>query len=408
MSDGLQQLISDLSMRMPAMPKPPPNAATDWSEFEVQLYYSSGGAIKPKPKPKVAPSPSPPSTASTATVSTTVAATHTAQPVTTPPAPISPASPTSAGFSGSGRLPFPKKDVISRPPSAPPAHVTHKVIYIEHTDTYQIIFNSHYLSFCLHAIQDFYGNALLIDLLRTNGLRMNVIHMDGLRCLMSGIMGDHLDVFSTAVEKTESTVTWYHAIQPSGGGALLADCLLTVGFFETSGAQVPLPAAVLQKAHPEGKVMVRGVLKKRTTPPPLGARLQTFAATAWQDSVDLTGCLDPAFVLKLFERGRTNFIGGADGLKQLLDGGIKCVVFRVEGVQFHPHRSHEVVGQQLEVRTRGSPAEQMIVFHQEVWSPGAASPVAEGVVVCLNLDAATGEKISPESRLELRRLFEGA
>lgn len=50
-------------------------------------------------------------------------------------------------------IPFPKKDVIERPATAPPAHITHQVIYIEHTDTYQIIYNSNYLSFCMHALQ---------------------------------------------------------------------------------------------------------------------------------------------------------------------------------------------------------------------------------------------------------------
>jgi len=34
--------------------------------------------------------------------------------------------------------------------------------------------------------------------------------------------------------------------------------------------------------------------------------------------VDTTECLDPAFVLKLFERGRTDHIGGSEVLKRLL------------------------------------------------------------------------------------------
>lgn len=43
-----------------------------------------------------------------------------------------------------------------------------------------------------------------------------------------------------------------------------------------------------------------------------------------------------------------------------------------------------------------------MVFQQSVWVPGAAAPVAEGVVVCLNIDAVPGGPLIPSLSLARR------
>eukprot|EP00669_Euglena_mutabilis_P011827 TRINITY_DN6435_c0_g1_i1.p2 TRINITY_DN6435_c0_g1~~TRINITY_DN6435_c0_g1_i1.p2 ORF type:complete len:163 (-),score=53.59 TRINITY_DN6435_c0_g1_i1:87-575(-) len=150
---------------------------------------------------------------------------------------------------------------------------------------YQILFNSHYLSFFLHALQDFYTCEVLLDLQRRQGLRMNVVHLDGLRFLASAMMGDHLTVLSTVAERTDRTLTWYCACHPSGGGQLLADALITVAFFDTTGAEVPLPPVITERVHPEGKVMIKGILRKRSPLPGAASRVEVTPAwpgwTAW-------------------------------------------------------------------------------------------------------------------------------
>lgn len=51
MAEEERALLADLAQRMPAVPRPPPAAAEEWSAFEVQLYYSSGGSGRAPPEP---------------------------------------------------------------------------------------------------------------------------------------------------------------------------------------------------------------------------------------------------------------------------------------------------------------------------------------------------------------------
>jgi acyl-CoA thioesterase FadM len=280
-------------------------------------------------------------------------------------------------------------------------------VYIEHTDSYQIVYNANYVSFCLHSLQDFYGLPALLELQHTDSICMNMLTLHGMRCLQSAILGDHLSVFSTRIDHTENADTWYCSIHPSGGGQpVIYDCLVTVGFFGASGTAVAIPPVIQQREPPHGKVVQSGILRKTTPSPGRLAKESCFSATCWLDTTDASGCLDPVFVLKLFERGRTNAFDGPSGLKTLQDAGVKVVVFRVENVQLHPPASRALVGQAIDVRTRMEYQEKLIVFEQSLWLPGAAAPTILGTVVCLAIDAVTGETIQPANCTPLQRFIQ--
>ena len=88
------------------------------------------------------------------------------------------------------------------------------------------------------------------------------------------------------------------------------------------------------------------------------------------------------------------------------DAGVKVVVFRVENVQLHPPASRALVGQAIDVRTRMEYQEKLIVFEQSLWLPGAAAPTILGTVVCLAIDAVTGETIQPANCTPLQRFIQ--
>ena len=89
-----------------------------------------------------------------------------------------------------------------------------------------------------------------------------------------------------------------------------------------AGTAVAIPPVIQQREPPHGKVVQSGILRKTTPSPGRLAKESCFSATCWLDTTDASGCLDPVFVLKLFERGRTNAFDGPSGLKTLQVGHV--------------------------------------------------------------------------------------
>ncbi len=104
----------------------------------------------------------------------------------------------------------------------------------------------------------------------------------------------------------------------------------------------------------------------------------------YYEDTDHSGIVYHANYLKYFERAREHLLGPALLVSLLREHGLGSVVYRCE-MQF---REGAVFGDELEIRSTFTlESAYRAVFKQDVWRVGGASPLVQGVVHMVCVDA---------------------
>lgn len=105
-------------------------------------------------------------------------------------------------------------------------------------------------------------------------------------------------------------------------------------------------------------------------------------------------------VLRWFERSRSDFLGGPQGLQRVLDLGVLVVVSRIDDLDYD---CEAAAGKQRgwEVRSSLEVGRSKLIFDERLWAVPDV-PVARARVTCVCVDAKAGRMIRvPKELLEL-------
>ena len=103
----------------------------------------------------------------------------------------------------------------------------------------------------------------------------------------------------------------------------------------------------------------------------------------YYEDTDVSGLVYHPNYLKYFERAREHLLGPEELARMFREDGLGFVVYKCEMT----FREGAVLGDELEIRTVAkAQSEYRAVFDQQVWRPGGARAMVEGIVqlVCVN------------------------
>lgn len=318
-------------------------------------------------------------------------------------------------------------------------------VYIEDTDCYQIVFcesthcvslpfssdltikpdwflrvctgtDGNYLRFFERAAAAAIGTPRLGRCLRDRGLTFGLHYADGLRYSQAARLGDECDVISTPLGLDEAgrLVLSVSLVRVADGRELIAASDLRFGFSSTHTGLSPAwpleePKLVVDDdatllADPYHTADEEPPAADTSPPLPLEAPLRLQF-----DECDAHGGLSLHAVARYFERHRTTYLGGPDGLEELQrDSGVNVVVARISGFRLMPAafdaEADVRVGCALDLRCRVVLAGKRVRFEQWLMHGESAAPLARADVECLCLDSMTGKIVAAPAAVRKRLL----
>ena len=269
-------------------------------------------------------------------------------------------------------------------------------VYIEHTDAYGVVFYANYLAFASNAAEAL-GRAGGFDFARA----FRCVKIEKCRYARAATLGDAVAVRSEVMRADERSATLRQEIVSANDDdddeTVYVDAEITYARAETKDG-----AAVGKLAATDDGADARDGAGDGTFAAPWEMEDGRCASTAvrmyrGERSLGDAGC-SHVDVLRFFERGRTDAIGGSDALSALRDAGVVVVVSRLEAhfprgdgsLTSSPAKSSSSVipvydvKSTVELKRRGI----QVVFHQAMFTDDGAC-VGYGDITCTCLDATT-------------------
>ena len=276
-------------------------------------------------------------------------------------------------------------------------------MYIEHTDCFGVVFNANYWRFlstareaALSELETGAGRGRGRELeTGAGGLRHSAVSLERGRLSSPARLGDVLTVTSQLVGRGERCLLWRQTVLPAGGGKPHASCDVLSCFLDGNGAAAPLPAQLAALALPPALDWAATALQ------PYGSTTLLSAVDVSEDELGGAAwgrqCATEADVLRWFERGRTDAIGGGSGLAALQAAGVLVVVTSVEGYRAGPAICQVQRGGKVTVRSacivkrRG-----LFLFQQEALWQGEIFARAEVMCACIDASSMSLTAVPPE------------
>ena len=207
-----------------------------------------------------------------------------------------------------------------------------RLVYIEHTDCYGVVYNSNYVRFLATARE-----AALCRLAGEDGsslLRHSTAVLQKCRLASPARLGDTLTLRSWLVARDERCLLWRQTVESPRSAKPHAAVDVLTCWLEESGAVAPLPAVFATLPLPplppgtdwSGALPV---LQPIAEPTRVVTQVELceeeLGGCAWGRR-----CATEADVLRWFERNRTDAIGGGAGLAGLQASGTLVVVTAIE------------------------------------------------------------------------------
>jgi len=253
-------------------------------------------------------------------------------------------------------------------------------VYIEDTDCYEVVFYANYFAFFEKALQAALGHKTLASLLYSSGITTNTLNIENGKYAFAARLGDAVTIESKLLEIRTNSTRWEQSATLSSSGKLLVSADIELGFVNPDGsmARVPDNFGFAPAASAEG------VAANELTMP-VGAVLVETPVTVYAADVGPTGLLSNNAVLRYFERNRTDFIGGARGLKEVQEAGVAVVVVRFSNAKFAVGEfrllgEHLVARSVVELQRRDT----TVVFHQMLFCGDKLVAQADITCVCIS------------------------
>lgn len=286
---------------------------------------------------------------------------------------------------------FPRAGVPSNPPRAPtPRSVARAVpatasgadpassaavarhhdlpakVYIEHTDAYQVVYHASYFKFLRrgreaalfgHRARDDHGDdhhqhhhhadaPLAPDLLPPSCDTLLVVAVDDVVFARSATLGDDLIVRTRFLGAGERTLTLRQEVLRAADETLMLAATVVVAPTDAAGAPLGVGVGARVDAADDPAWLARSngvcvdsdsVADSDPTIPGDDSPSATTEVTLFESELSLGNGASDADVLRWFERGRTDAIGGADALAELKEiDGIVVVVSKMNQGRFAP------------------------------------------------------------------------
>ena len=260
-----------------------------------------------------------------------------------------------------------------------------QAVYIEHTDCFSVVFHGHYFSFLASARESALS---CLTGLRRPGLSHRLLSAASARLASPAVLGDTLSISSTLLgrDSSSSLLLWQQSVSPTAGGkphATLASAV--TGFVSDEGLLLPLPAE-LCAALPVLPALSLPPLQSESS----GCEVQTLVTPFREELCGPFSSPSESDVLRWFERGRTDWLGGGAGLKLLQSAAVLVVVTSVDDLRIDPavaasaHEAGSVaIRSSVQLKRRGS----IVRFTQTAWVGDRLMAQAE--VQCACVDATT-------------------
>ena len=281
-------------------------------------------------------------------------------------------------------------------------------VYIEDTDAYSVVYWANYLRFIERAAvaavgPDVIGSAFSASPQRLFGLQS----ASGIKYSVAARLGDACEVALENLGFDDSGRLAMKAalLRSSDGVELWSASDLRFGFTDTSNGerveQWPIDGSVDEvdsPADPCDKPVGEAPAAS------ISPRLEPAGLILQADEASPSGAVDLHAAALYFERHRTTYLGGPEGLEALArDNGINVVVARINQLRLLPPAYTTRLGAPLDVRceikikARGS----QVVFDQWLVHGETSEPLAKGEVTCLIIDPSAGKIVpAPAAVLE--------
>ena len=255
-------------------------------------------------------------------------------------------------------------------PASPAAVAHHDLpakVYIEHTDAYQVVYHANYFNFLRRGREaalfghrardddDHHHSAdapLAPDLLPPSCATVLVVAVDDVVFARSATLGDDLIVRTRLLGAGERTLTLRQEVLHAADETLMLAATVVVAPADAAGAPLGVGVGARDAARdpaddpaddPAWLARSNGVcvysdshVDSESLIPRDASPSATAEVTLFESELSLgTGATD-ADVLRWFERGRTDAIGGADALAELKENGIVVVVSKMNRGRFAP------------------------------------------------------------------------
>lgn len=250
-------------------------------------------------------------------------------------------------------------------------------VYIEHTDAYQVMFYANYFRFAADACEE----ALAESGVGGGGVEARMVAVRNCKYARAARLGDDVRVRTRWVRSEEASrrATFEQTVEDARGEAYLS---AEVTYALSDDARGGLTTV----DDPHGDVETSETMVRLF-------RDEQSRGADGSSHVD---------VLRYFERGRTDAIGGSDALSELKEKhGVVVVVSRLEAEfpeRILPRESLDAasgiptcgVKSTVEFKRRNI----QVVFHQALYAPDGFTCVGRADITCTCLDAATMRPIS--------------
>lgn len=269
-------------------------------------------------------------------------------------------------------------------------HEMRQRVYIEDTDCYGVVFYANYLKYFSRAVQEALGPSQLADLAAEDDLILAVHSIDRGKYAAAARLGSSVLVKSKLLEVGDKLARWEQSAVDAATGQTFVSAETLVGFVNRTNVLVPLPSDVLAPTRGPAEAALSVVAPMTGMLPFSGSPQIISPATVYADEVGPTGLVTLEACLCYFERNRTDFIGGADGLKALQEAGVMVVVARITNAEFVgvglPRAS--LLGQQVEARSviELQRRNTTVVFKQMLYHADRLVAKAEIACVCIRQD----------------------
>lgn len=250
-------------------------------------------------------------------------------------------------------------------------------VYIEHTDAYQVVFYANYFRFAADACEE----ALAERGVGGGSVDARMVAVRNCKFARAARLGDDVRVRTRWVRNDEAgRATFEQTVEDTRGEAYLS---AEVTYALSDDARGGMTTTV---DDPHGDVEASETMVRLF-------REEQSRGAEGSSHVD---------VLRYFERGRTDAIGGSDALSELKEKhGVVVVVSRLEAEfpeRILPRESLDAasgvptcgVKSTVEFKRRNI----QVVFHQALYAPDGAKCVGRADITCTCLDAATMRPIS--------------
>eukprot|EP00240_Pyramimonas_obovata_P015558 CAMPEP_0118956236 /NCGR_PEP_ID=MMETSP1169-20130426/61367_1 /TAXON_ID=36882 /ORGANISM="Pyramimonas obovata, Strain CCMP722" /LENGTH=279 /DNA_ID=CAMNT_0006904229 /DNA_START=255 /DNA_END=1094 /DNA_ORIENTATION=+ len=202
-------------------------------------------------------------------------------------------------------------------------------VYIEDTDCYEVVFYANYFAFFEKALQEALGHKPLASLLYSSGLTINTLKIENGKYALAARLGDPVTIKSKLLDISAEKTRWEQSAVLTESGKLLVAAEIEMGFANPDGTLAPLPESLGFAPPAPAQSEAAGELT-----PHSGACIVDTPVTVFACDIGPTGLLTNNAVLRYFERNRTDFIGGAQGLKEVQEAGVAVVVARFTNAKF--------------------------------------------------------------------------